>query len=1119
MTIVDAGERRSALDPCGSFCVSAPAGSGKTELLIQRYLSLLTRVARPEQVLAITFTRKAAAEMKQRVIQSLVDAKHNTACDTQHQQATRQLALQALEADSEQQWQLLDNPSRLNIKTIDSFCAGLVRQMPVLSEFGAHASIVEQAQELYTEAVQELFARLEQSHPIATDLKALLAHFDNNWQQVQQLLVNMLARRDQWGDYIGIHHDPDGAEAHVGEAVARMVAEDLLAIQNAMAQEADELIQLQAYQAQQLDGLALSRLPATSPEATGQWRALSQLLLTKTGSWRKTVDKRSGFPSQTAEHKARKTQLLELIGRLRLLEGLEQALQAVNLLPSMEGESESWQLVVHLSRLLPHLAAELLLVFANRGQVDHSQVALSALQALGEDLAPTELALRLDYSIEHILVDEFQDTAFNQYELIRRLTRGWAQHNAQNPSAPRTIMVVGDGMQSIYGFRDANVGLFLKARQQGFNGVTLQHLPLRCNFRSDEGVVDWVNQTFSWAFPQRDNISRGQVRFTEAVAVKPDHLVPAVMMHGFAGDGELVDQAEVDLICRETERGVADSGCKSIAILGRSRSQLQPIIAAFRRRGIDYSAQDMDRLAQSALIIDLLSLCRALNNPADRVAWLAILRAPWCGLRLADLHRLAHHPGAKMPGSLWANLNNPELLAGLSEDGRHRAQHLLIPLQHAFATRDRLNLRVWVEQLWLGLGGAAVVDEALQLADAEQFFQLLEQAEQEGVGLSISWLERRLDGLYMNAENPHSKVQLMTLHRAKGLEFDWVFIPRLGRKTGVDQRRLLEWDEHSSEQGKRSFMLAADDHSGSTEPTLYNYLRSQRKAKTRLELTRLLYVGCTRAVSYLLLSAALKADGKDQDHWAAPASDTLLSCIWPTFSQQMTVQDCSAEAADQAIDHAEVDETTLYRLPLGLLNSGHCLPESGDGDISEETNIPTASLNWQERHVGTVIHQVLEHYAGSTPLPKHPSESDRRQWSWRLQQLGLLGESLDTALASVEQSICTTLADDKGRWILDAQHQDSARELAISYSLGGATGDLVIDRTFIDQGIRWIIDYKSSRPEAEQPLADFLAQETASYSDQLDLYRRAMQSSGELPVRCALYFTALGLFHTLLDSS
>jgi len=194
VTIADANDRAEALDVVRSFCVTAPAGSGKTELLIQRFLALLARVKRPEQVLAITFTRKAAAEMRERVLQALQAARDKVAVEGEHQRVTRDLALAALESSDREQWHLARDISRLNIKTIDSFCAGLTRQIPILSQFGGQAQAVDDATELYKEAVSELFSIAGTSRSGATDLDSLLLHFDNNWDRLRELLVTMLGQ-------------------------------------------------------------------------------------------------------------------------------------------------------------------------------------------------------------------------------------------------------------------------------------------------------------------------------------------------------------------------------------------------------------------------------------------------------------------------------------------------------------------------------------------------------------------------------------------------------------------------------------------------------------------------------------------------------------------------------------------------------------------------------------------------------------------------------------------------------------------------------------------------------------------------------------------------------------
>jgi len=252
MSIVDGPQRVSAIDPCRSFCVSAPAGSGKTELLIQRYLQLLSRVERPEQVLAITFTRKAAAEMRERVVEALQAATRQEPCDSPHESTTRELATRALAADARGGWYLVRDISRLNIKTIDSFCGGLTRQMPVLSEFGGQARLLDDAGDLYAEAVVALFRQVDDKHPVAADLAALMLHFDNNWERLQGLLAAMLARRDQWRSYVGVHHAPEESEAYLTETLESLVRGELVTLAGRLAPYQAELLELLRYAANNL---------------------------------------------------------------------------------------------------------------------------------------------------------------------------------------------------------------------------------------------------------------------------------------------------------------------------------------------------------------------------------------------------------------------------------------------------------------------------------------------------------------------------------------------------------------------------------------------------------------------------------------------------------------------------------------------------------------------------------------------------------------------------------------------------------------------------------------------------------------------------------------------------
>lgn len=1106
MSIVDATERHEALDVTQSFCVSAPAGSGKTELLIQRFLALLGRVQRPEQVLAITFTRKAAAEMRERVVQAMADALHGVPCQGDHEQATRALALAALARSDKLGWHLTRDNSRLNIKTIDSFCAGLTRQLPILSQFGGSAQAVDDAVPLYREAVSELFSLLESARPEAEDLRQLLLHFDNNWERLADLLMAMLAKRDQWHEHMGVRASPAESEQRLHSLVAALVDEKLAELAAVLAPFEDELFDLFCYAQGNLGEPVPDNFPTPVSNNLAQWRALVQLLLTQDGKYRRSVNVRNGFPAGKGEAQEHKDHLKHLLGRMGEVAELLSALRAVTTLPDMGGHAASWQLVVHLAHVLPLVAACLLLVFERRGEVDHTQVALSALDALGDDEQPTELALRLDYSIEHILVDEFQDTAINQYRLLGRLTRGWGEHNRLNAQAPRTIFIVGDGMQSIYGFRNANVGLFLRARQSGFNGVIPVAIDLKSNFRSSASVVDWVNATFEEAFPPQDDVRRSRVSYTPAVAVKPPLCEPAVELHGFRGESAAVQEARY--LVDQIVAGLDDEQFESIALLARSRGQLAAIIEELRLRNVGFAAEDMDPLAGSPAIVDLLNLCRALANPADRVAWYGVLRAPWAGLDLQDLHCLA----SAAADARWQNL--PALLRArqwpeaFSERGQTVLERLAACFDWAWHKRDRLALRIWLEQLWLRLGGPQSLANPAYLEDAQRFFELLQECGEVCGRLDIAWLEQRIARLYASGEGGSAKLKVMTLHKSKGLEFDWVIIPALGRGTRGDNRDILLWDDYISPTGERGFLLAADDHGDTKAPSLYNFLKSQRSEKSRLESTRLLYVGATRAVKKLTLTSALKESAQASPGESAeiqpPSEGSLLSCIWPTFASQMQIHEAVEEAAlGPVISVALQRVTTLPVLPTPPL------AEREDGP-----NIPEPAFNRVDRHVGTVIHEQLEYLSAAQDLPEQLGSENIERMALRLRELGVGGQLLEDALHRATQAVNTTLADsDTGRWVLSSAHNDAASELeVVVVDAEGRTAELVIDRTFVDSrsGVRWIIDYKSSVPSAEENLDDFLEHEAVRYRPQLLRYRQCFSELAAEQVKCALYFTGLG---------
>ncbi|WP_237567633.1 UvrD-helicase domain-containing protein [Microbulbifer hydrolyticus] len=1142
---IDAEARARALDISASFAVSAPAGSGKTGLLTQRVLKLLTACQQPEEVLAITFTRKAAGEMRERLIEALQHARDSERPHNPHDAITWDLARALLARDQEQNWQLLQMPQRLRIQTIDGLCRSLASQLPIESGLGAPGEPLEQTEIAFEMAVVNLLKQLDGETPDSA-LQQLLLHLDNDLGQLNKLLQILLEKRDQWlGPLLSVGHQ--GAQDYFHFAIDELVGENLEKLANALKGYAGELVELASYAAKNLQKdkpghplcacADISALPATDSSALPQWLALTELLLTGTGSPRKSVDKRIGFPPidkkdpETALADEYKSRIKALLAELAANDDLLAALNETRKLPSGLQDSQ-WELLQALAQVLPKLVAQLKVVFQQLGATDYTEVAQAALIALGNSDAPTDLALKLDLQTSHILVDEFQDTSQMQLQLLEKLTAGW------EPGDGRTLFIVGDGMQSCYGFRNANVGIFLDARARGIGQVDLEPLDLQVNFRSESAVVDWVNSTFLRAFPAKDNISRGAVKYLQSHAFKGSKWpAPAVNFYGCVNDDNRDLEAEQAVELVKALRNEDPQG--RVAILVRKKKHLGRILPALSAAGIPFQAPDLAPLASKMVVLDLLSLTRALLDPSDRIAWLSVLRAPWCGLQLPDLYTLANwgngSPGQQDYTAPTDTSARPLILALqecasgdveiplLSEDGRERLQRIASPMLQAWQQRGRKPLRLWIEGLWLALGGAATVAHKAELDNVQDFFQLLEKFDTGGAIADWVQFQNALEKLFARPGDDAS-VQVMTIHKSKGLEFEHVLIPGLdqGGKPGGDQ--LLRWAEWLNGTGESRFMLAPKSARGDSDP-LFDYLKHDNNERERLEGTRLLYVGCTRAIRSLHLLACVQRDEK-KGSLKAPGAAALLAGIWPTITSNEEADWChwpEAPEHNEAAGASNGNYDYLLRLPgkwqPPALPKQEWLAEYRTPDYrpkeTEEPNLPEMGQVAQRwfRHAGTVAHETLATLSENNRLmeqdPQALSQSMRPLWRLRLSQLGIHGSKLEEATDKVEQAILRTLDCEQGRWILDSNHRDSAAELEL-HSGGQQLRRSIIDRTFVDeQGSRWIVDYKTAEPTADEERNAFFTDQLERYRKQLDGYRKLFYQRGETTIRCALYFPLL----------
>ena len=195
-------------------------------------------------------------------------------------------------------------------------------------------------------------------------------------------------------------------------------------------------------------------------------------------------------------------------------------------------------------------------------------------------------------------------------------------------------------MQSIYLFREAEVGLFLAAREEGIGNIKLNPLTLRSNFRSQEGIIKWANSIFKSAFPESEDRFLGSICYEQFTPVCPKLEGEAVRLSIY---GEPSKATEASHIIQKIQSIAKDSPSESIAILARSRTHLSEIVKALKEAEIDFKTTDLDPLMDRPIIQDLFALLRVLLHSCDKTAWLAILRAPWCGLTLEDLLKLSHN--------------------------------------------------------------------------------------------------------------------------------------------------------------------------------------------------------------------------------------------------------------------------------------------------------------------------------------------------------------------------------------------------------------------------------------------------------------------------------------------
>ncbi len=347
----------------------------------------------------------------------------------------------------------------------------------------------------------------------------------------------------------------------------------------------------------------------------------------------------------------------------------------------------------------------------------------------------------------------------------------------------------------------------------------------------------------------------------------------------------------------------------------------------------------------------------------------------------------------------------------------------------------------------------------------------------------------------------------MTIHKAKGLEFDRVILPGLGRKPRGDDTPLLRWLEHP-QFGLLLAPIAARD--GSDQDPIYRLIGRLEREKQDYEAGRLLYVAATRAKKRLHLFGHGRENTQGE---LKPESGSLLEVLWPVVSAEFIA------TASEPKPNAELQRLLpLRRLPLAWqppelvaapLPALNRAGQASDNKVAEEELVFSGWENRARRHVGTIVHHLLEQLAKQgTEFWQQSSLTQRKLVIER--QLGALGvPAAEQAVAGNRtlQAIEQTLASERGRWLLD-KHPLAECELALTGTVAGKLTHAVIDRTFVaENGVRWVIDYKTSTPQDGETNSAFFQRESVHYQAQLAIYKELLTAlDGDRQIKTALYF-------------
>ncbi|WP_170570857.1 double-strand break repair helicase AddA [Ruegeria atlantica] len=1075
----DATERQvQAARPDASTWLAANAGSGKTRVLTDRVARLLLNGVQPQHILCLTYTKAAASEMQNRLFKrlgkwamldnneleaELVELGVTGAIDPDRLAQARTLFARAIET-----------PGGLKIQTIHSFCASLLRRFPLEAGVSPQFSEMEdRAAALLREEIVEDFAEGPQT-ALVEDVARFVT--DTGFENLTAAITykrNLFTKPLDWPDLLQHFDLPDGFDEDALQARVFLGGEvDLIrSILPALTESGGN------------NAKAAAKLATFTDARISSLPTLENVFLTGKSAKEPFTAKINSFPTKALREGA-------LAGQMPQLESFMLRIEAAR-------EQRLALIAARKTHVLHRFAAAFLQEYERRkqlrGWLDFDDLILRARQVLNDPAVAEWVLYRLDGGIDHILVDEAQDTSPDQWDVVEKLAQEFTSGEGARSGVERTIFVVGDKKQSIYSFQGADPQAFDRMQQEfgrrlEESGSKLWDSTLEYSFRSSSAILSLVDILFE------NRVEAGFHKDSQHRAFKSDlpgrvDLWPVIEKVEQDDDGDWTDPVDrpgsrhhTVILAEKVAKSIKDmidSG-ETIPEDGETpgtfvRRKVQPgdflilvqrrsdlfaeIIRACKALRLPIAGADRLKVGAELAVKDLAALLSFLATPEDSLSLATVLKSPLFGWTEQQLFDLAHR---RQEQFLWAAL-------------RHRAEEFPKTLEILNDLRDQIDfLRPYdlIERILtrhdgrrklLGRLGAEAEDGINALLSQALAYERSDIPSLTGF---LVWMQTDDLEIKRQMSGVGNMIRVMTVHGSKGLEAPIVILPDTGKRQAPRDAEIMVGE------GIPLWKVPAD-----ASPALIAQARAEARDREENERLRLLYVALTRAEKWLMVGAAGDV-GKDGTSWyqmveaamvragatQLPGSETLrlAHADWDALPM---VEHTEAEIAETPLpkhftSSAIAPEPTQETLSPSDLGGAKAVP--GDGGLDEEA----AKLR------GTRLHLLLEH------LPSVEQDT----WSQLCAQI--LPDMQEIERQELLNEAIGVLTSEHLQTIFAA---DTLAEVPVTSDLSGKRIHGVIDRLIVTETEVQVIDFKSNTivPNSPTTCPEGLLRQMGAYAQAL----------------------------------